>query len=124
MELVIPPRMLIGGNWVAGQSGRLFATVNPATGETLGELPQADGDDTAAAVAAAATALPGWAALDAAERGRLLVHLADVLEAHRDRFAELETADNGRPIRETRAQAAVVPSCPTPISPTSGRLHR
>jgi acyl-CoA reductase-like NAD-dependent aldehyde dehydrogenase len=109
MDPVIPPRMLIGGKWLAGQSGRLFATTNPATGEILAVLPEADGADIAAAVAAATIALPGWAALDAAERGRLLIRLADVLEAHGDRFAELETADNGRPIRETRAQAGLVP---------------
>lgn len=109
MDPVIPSRMLIGGKWLAGQSGRLFATTNPATGETLAVLPEADGADIAAAVAAAATALPGWAALDAAERGRLRIRLADVLEAHGDRCAELETADNGRPIRETRAQAGLVP---------------
>lgn len=100
--------ILIGGDWVVGHSSRSFTTVNPATGEVLAELPQADDADAAAAVSAATAALPAWAALDAAERGRILLRLADLLEARGDRIARIETADNGRPVRETLAQAGIV----------------
>jgi acyl-CoA reductase-like NAD-dependent aldehyde dehydrogenase len=100
--------MLIGGKWVPGSTGRKFTVSDPASGEVLTELPDAGADDVSAATAAAAVALPGWSRMDAAERGRMMLRLADLIDEHGQATARLETTDNGRPIRETRAQAGIV----------------
>ncbi len=81
---------------------RRFTTINPATGEVLAEL-RVDGPaEVAAAVARALPAQRRWAALTGAERGRILRRAADLLRAHNDELAELETRDTGKPIQETR----------------------
>jgi len=107
-EAAPPAGMLIGGKWVQAESGRNFAVCDPASGEVLAELPDACAPDVVSATTAAAAALPGWAGLDAAERGRILGRWADLLDLHGTATARLETTDNGRPIRETRAQAGIV----------------
>jgi acyl-CoA reductase-like NAD-dependent aldehyde dehydrogenase len=105
----IPPRgMLVGGKWVPGSSGRKFTVDDPASGEVIAELPDGSADDVSAAAAAAADALPGWSGMDAAARGRIMLRFADLLDEHGQATARLETTDNGRPIRETRAQAGIV----------------
>lgn len=103
-----PAAMLVGADWGRADDGRTFDVSDPATGEVLARLPEAGTADVEAAVAAAAEALPGWSGLDASERGRILVRWADLLEANGPRTAQIETSDNGRPIRETRAQGAIV----------------
>ena len=82
---------------------RHFATVNPATGEVLAEI-RVDGPaEVAACVARASAAQRQWASLSGAERGRILRRAADLLRAHNEELAELETRDTGKPIQETRA---------------------
>jgi acyl-CoA reductase-like NAD-dependent aldehyde dehydrogenase len=100
--------MLIGGEWVESVSGRRFADRNPATGEELATLPDANAGDVDLAVEAARVALEQWGRLGGAMRGRLLNRLADLLEAEASRIGPLESADNGRPLRETRSQARIV----------------
>ncbi len=96
-------QLLIGGQWVDGLSGRTFDTFNPATGEVLGTVAEADPKDVDAAVAAARKALEGpWAKLSPAEREKVLHKAADLLEARAEAFAQLETLDNGKPIREAK----------------------
>jgi acyl-CoA reductase-like NAD-dependent aldehyde dehydrogenase len=107
-ENIPPTGMLIGGKWVESSAGRHFTVNDPASGEALAELPEAVEDDVKAATASAAAALPGWSRTDAAARGRILLRLADLLDEHGQATARLETTDNGRPIRETRAQAGIV----------------
>ncbi|MBK5232121.1 MAG: aldehyde dehydrogenase family protein [Thermoleophilia bacterium] len=99
--------MLIGEEWVES-SGAGFEVLNPATGAVLATLPDGDADDVDRAVAAARAALPGWIALGGEQRGQLLWALADAIEERSGHIAELEASDNGRPIRETGAQARVV----------------
>lgn len=96
-------RLLIDGKFVDARSGRTFATVNPATEEVLAHVAEADVDDVDDAVVAARRALEShaWAALRPRDRGRLLSRLAELIEAHQDELARLETLDNGKPIRET-----------------------
>nr|6MVR_A Chain A, Aldehyde dehydrogenase [Loktanella sp. 3ANDIMAR09]6MVS_A Chain A, Aldehyde dehydrogenase [Loktanella sp. 3ANDIMAR09]6MVT_A Chain A, Aldehyde dehydrogenase [Loktanella sp. 3ANDIMAR09] len=89
----------IGGAWTA--PGDLFATVNPATGQTLAQVSQATQADVDAAVKAARKAQPAWAK-DGAARARVLYALARLLQKHARLFAVLETLDNGKPIREAR----------------------
>ena len=79
-----------------------FQTLNPATGEVLATLRVAGAAAVDAAVRAASAAQPAWAALSGTERGRVLRRAADLLRAHNDELAELETRDTGKPIQETR----------------------
>ena len=92
--------MLIDGRFVAAASGKTFETYDPATGEVLAHVAEGDREDVERAVAAARRAFESgpWPAMTASERGRLLWKLADLLEAHTDEFAQLESLDNGKPV--------------------------
>jgi len=92
----------IGGERVHPAGAEAFATRNPATGETLAMITQADDAAVDAAVAAARAALPGWRALGGAGRARLLYALGRGVQRNSRLFAVVETLDNGKPIRETR----------------------
>jgi acyl-CoA reductase-like NAD-dependent aldehyde dehydrogenase len=93
-------RLLIGGRWEPAAAGGDFATCDPATGETLAFCAEAGKADVDAAVAAARTALtdPAWRDMLPTERGRLLWRIAELVEAHGDELATLETRDQGQPI--------------------------
>ena len=99
-----PGRLLIDGQWI-DTSGH-FDTTNPATGEVLTQIAEASATDVDRAVQAARRAFEDrcgpWRKTSASERGRLIWHLADLLEKNIDEFAELETLDNGKPIFESR----------------------
>ncbi|WP_426453304.1 aldehyde dehydrogenase family protein [Paenibacillus sp. S-38] len=97
-------KLFIGGQFVEAISGRTFDTPNPATGETLASVSEGDAEDIDAAVRAARRAFDEgpWSRISAAERGRLMYKLADLIEENREELARLETLDNGKPIRETR----------------------
>jgi betaine-aldehyde dehydrogenase len=82
--------------------GQRFASINPATGEILGQFTVSGAAQVNAAVAAAVHAQTIWAAKTAAERGRILRRTADLLRSRNDELAELETKDTGKPIQETR----------------------
>jgi betaine-aldehyde dehydrogenase len=95
-------QLFIDGQWVDAESGKTFTTPNPATGETLAEIAEADKADIDKAVAAARRAFEGkWSKLSARERGRLLYKLSQLIEAKSQELAALETADNGKPIKES-----------------------
>jgi aldehyde dehydrogenase (NAD+) len=97
-------RMLIDGQWVEAASGRTFETPNPATGEVLARVAEADREDVDRAAKAARRAFDAgpWRAMRPAERERLLLRIADLIEAHADELAELETLDNGKVLAESR----------------------
>lgn len=95
-------QLFIDGKWTDAESGKTFTTPNPATGETLAEVAEADKADIDLAVAAARRAYEGrWSKMSARDRGRLLYKLAQLIEANAEQLAALETADNGKPIRES-----------------------
>ncbi len=96
-----PKRLLIGNEWVPAASGETFETVNPATGQTLAQVALAGPEDVDRAVQAARQAFENgpWRKLSGEERGQLLWKLADLVEANAQELAELETLDNGKPIR-------------------------
>jgi phenylacetaldehyde dehydrogenase len=97
-----PGRLLIGGRWVAAESGADFATLDPATGEELARIARGGAVDADRAVAAAGEALPAWSRMRPADRSRLLWRIADVMEEHLDTLAELETLDQGKSLRTSR----------------------
>lgn len=93
-------KLLIGGEWVEGSSGELIESRDPATGELLGLIPRATAEDVNRAVAAARKAFssPPWSGMVPAQRSLLMNKLADLIEAHIDELAELETLDQGKPL--------------------------
>jgi phenylacetaldehyde dehydrogenase len=96
-------QLLIGGKWSDAQSGRTFDSFNPATKAKLATVAAAGKADADLAVRAARAALDGpLMAMKVNERAKLLWKLADLVEAHADEFAVLETLDNGKPLREAR----------------------
>jgi len=95
-------RMLIGGDWRESQSGKRFATVNPANGDTLLEVAEGDLADVDLAVQAARQAFEGpWGKMSASERGRLLWKLGDLISQKTEELAQLETLDTGKAIWES-----------------------
>src|SRR5687767_15573223 len=95
-------QLLIDGQWVDAESGKTFTTPNPSTGETLAEVAEADKADIDKAVKAARKAFEGkWSKMSARDRGRLMYKLAQLIEEKTGELAALETADNGKPIKES-----------------------
>jgi aldehyde dehydrogenase (NAD+) len=93
-------QLLIGNEWVNSKSGKTFPTLNPATGEEICQISEADAQDVDRAVQVARAAFregSPWRRLSAAERGRLLNKLADLIEKNADELARLESLDNGKP---------------------------
>jgi acyl-CoA reductase-like NAD-dependent aldehyde dehydrogenase len=101
-----PGKLLIGGEWCDAASGATFDTVNPATGEVLTQIAAGTHPDVERAVAAARKAFDdpvgAWQKMTASDRGRLLWRIGDLIDAHVEEIAELETLDNGKPIFESR----------------------
>src|SRR4051812_2635552 len=95
-------KLFIDGQWVDSDSGKTFTTPNPATGEPLAEISEGDKSDIDKAVAAARRAFEGkWSKMSARDRGRLLYKLSQLIEQHSAELAAIETADNGKPIKES-----------------------
>ena len=99
-----PRKMLIGGGWLEAASGKTFPTYNPATGEVLAQVAEANNADVDRAVTAARNAFETgpWRTFTPSERGRLIWKLADLVESHLEEFAQLESLDNGKPVGVAR----------------------
>src|ERR1700759_139256 len=101
--------MLIDGRFVLAASGKAFPVYNPATGEVIAQVPEAEEEDVNRAVSAARKAFDEgpWTKLSTSQRGALIWKLADLIEANLEEFAEIESVDNGKPF--SVAKAADVP---------------
>jgi acyl-CoA reductase-like NAD-dependent aldehyde dehydrogenase len=86
----------------------VIAVRNPATEETIAEVPSAGVEETDAAVAAARAAFPAWRAVAPADRARLLRRLAALVEEHAEELALLETRNVGKPIADSRGEVGMV----------------
>ena len=93
--------LYINGQWRDASDGATFATKNPATGEHLAYCAEATKEDVDDAVNAAWAAFPAWREVAPQERAAILYKIADIIEANSALLAEVETLDNGKPIRET-----------------------
>ena len=91
----------LGGTLAGAARPRTFVTINPASGESLGEVEIAGKEEVERAVAAARAGQAVWGAMTGAERGRILRRVADLLRARNDELARLESLDTGKPIQET-----------------------
>jgi succinate-semialdehyde dehydrogenase / glutarate-semialdehyde dehydrogenase len=96
--------LFIDGKWGAAASGATFASQNPATGETLGEVADADGTDARRAVDAASTSFGEWAGLTAHDRSRFLYEAWRVMVDRADDLARLMTMEQGKPLRMARTE--------------------
>jgi acyl-CoA reductase-like NAD-dependent aldehyde dehydrogenase len=95
-----PHKLLIGADWVEAADGRTFETIDPSTGEAICEVAQAGAEDVERAAQAARAALDGpWAKMPAAGRSQLINKLADLIEQNAAELAELESLDNGKPVK-------------------------
>src|SRR5579862_220726 len=105
--------LFIGGKWLDSVSNKTFPALNPATGETICQVAEGDKADIDLAAKAARKALETgpWKKMDAAERGRLLFKLADLIENEAEELAVLETFNCGKTINDSRADLQGVVNC-------------
>ncbi|WP_196489694.1 aldehyde dehydrogenase family protein [Burkholderia cepacia] len=112
--LARPKRMLIGQGWVEAASGNTIDVVNPADGTVLTRVPDATELDVQKAISAARRAFiaGSWRGATAADRERLLLRVAGLIEANARELAEIESLDNGKPVAAAqRFDVAMAAQC-------------
>lgn len=95
-------QLFIDGQFVDAESGETLATLNPHDNSKIVDVAMACKADIDKAVAAAKRAFPSWRDMAAADRGRILLRLADLIEANTEELARLESLDTGHPIKDSR----------------------
>ena len=101
-------QMLIGGEWVDSANGETIAVESPGNRTTLGHVPRGDGEDVERAVAAAASAFKSWSKVTPRDRGRLLLRIAEDIEARTEELALVIAAETGNALRtQARPEAAL-----------------
>lgn len=95
-------QLFIDGNFVPAIKGGTIDVLNPFNGDLITQIAAAEAEDVDLAVAAAKRAFPVWSSMAAADRGRLLLKLADLIEENLEDLAQLESLDTGHPIRDSR----------------------
>jgi acyl-CoA reductase-like NAD-dependent aldehyde dehydrogenase len=115
-------KMLIDGKWVSAVSGETFDTVDPGNGSVLARVSRGVSSDIDAAVNAARRAFDQgpWRRMPPAERAKILWRVADLMDAHIDELAELETLDQGKPLFMGRW--AEIPLAAMAIFTNSGQI--
>jgi aldehyde dehydrogenase (NAD+) len=94
--------LFINGEWKKPSSNQYFDTINPATGDVIAQVAEANSKDVDAAFAAADKAFESLSKLSGAERGKYIYRIARMLQEKSREFAVIETLDGGKPIRESR----------------------
>jgi 1-pyrroline dehydrogenase len=97
----------VGGEWVDSLDGGTMDVINPATGETIAEVPRSTEQDVGRAVEAAKKALPEWLETTPAERQELLLKLADLIDENTEELAKLESTNVGKPLSYARDEMPV-----------------
>ena len=97
----------IDGAWVDADDGGTIAVDNPATGEKLGTVPRMGAAETRRAIIAAERALPQWRATTGKERSAILRNWADLMMANQGDLAVLMTAEQGKPLAESKGEIAL-----------------
>ena len=106
-------KLLIGGEWVDAAGGATVPTVDPATNRTIVDVASAQVVDVERAVRAARAAFPAWRDLAPEKRARILLRVAEIIEAEQEHLARIESHDVGKPIRE--AALVDLPACWDPF---------
>ncbi len=99
-----PTSAYIGGEWVTSKDR--FAVVNPATGLDIASVPNLTPADARRAVDAASAALPAWSAKTAKDRAAILKRWFDLIMSETEALAQLMTAEQGKPLAESRGEVA------------------
>lgn len=94
-------KLFIDGHWVDASDGGTFKTWCPANGEFLAQCAEATKEDVDKAVDSAWKAFASWKNTTVTERADILLRIADVIDANKEKLAMIESLDNGKPIRET-----------------------
>jgi len=97
----------VGGEWVGATGGETMEVLNPATGETIADVPRSSAEDVDRAVQAAKKALPEWLETTPGERAEMLLKLADALDQQSDELAELESQNVGKPLSYAKDEMPV-----------------
>jgi acyl-CoA reductase-like NAD-dependent aldehyde dehydrogenase len=105
----LPTKLLIGGEWRDATGGETVPTIDPATNRAIVDVAAAQAADVDLAVRAAREAFPAWRDLAPEKRQRLLLRVADLIEAEQEHLAKVESLDVGKPIRE--AALVDLPAC-------------
>ena len=92
-------RMLIGGDWVASESGATFDATSPSTGEVIGSIPEGTRIDAQRAITAANDAWPAWSGLSAFDRAAAIRRIAAAIDERREDLALTLTLDQGKPLK-------------------------
>ncbi len=100
----------VAGEWIDADSGATFPVLDPATGETLADVPRLGAAETRRAIEAAERALPAWSGLLAKERAGLLRALGEAMVDRKDELARLLTLEQGKPLAESYAEIAYAAS--------------
>ncbi|HUO18805.1 MAG TPA: NADP-dependent succinate-semialdehyde dehydrogenase [Steroidobacteraceae bacterium] len=103
-------RAFVGGKWLDAASGATVQVHNPATREPIGTVPGMGAAETRRAIEAAAEAFPAWAARTARERALILRRWYDLMMANQEDLATLMTAEQGKPLAESRGEIAYAAS--------------
>jgi aldehyde dehydrogenase len=93
----------IGGEWVQPSKGEYFDNISPVDGKAFTKIPRSSSEDVDLAVKAAWKAAATWGKTSVAERSNVLLKIADRMEQNLELLAKVETWDNGKPVRETKA---------------------
>jgi betaine-aldehyde dehydrogenase len=104
-------KALINGELVESVSAKLFPVQDPSKEEVIAEVPDCNEEDVNRAVTAARSAFEAWSQKTAKDRGRVLLRLADHVRTNRDRLAELEARNSGKPIVEAEFDIDDVATC-------------
>jgi succinate-semialdehyde dehydrogenase / glutarate-semialdehyde dehydrogenase len=107
---LVRSRAYVGGEWVEADSGETFPVANPATGETLAEVPRMGAAETGRAIAAAQSALPAWRSMLARERAAVMRRWADSMMERQEELCALLTSEQGKPLAESRVEIAYAAS--------------
>ena len=102
LQGVIHTKLFIDGKFVDAESGATMATLNPHDNSEIAQVAMAGQADIDKAILAAQRAFPKWSRMAAMDRGRILLKLADLIEANAEQLAQLESLDTGHPIRDSR----------------------
>ncbi len=94
----------VDGKWTNADDGAVMQVTNPATGEVLGTAPSMGATETRRAIEAADAALPAWRDLTASERAQILLRWNDLILANQEDLAQLMTAEQGKPLAESRGE--------------------
>jgi succinate-semialdehyde dehydrogenase/glutarate-semialdehyde dehydrogenase len=105
-ETLLRADAYVNGTWVGAASRARFAVKNPATGDVIAEVAGLDGADARAAIEAANAAWPAWRARTAKERAGLMRKWFELILANQEDLARLMTAEQGKPLAETRGEVA------------------